>query len=36
MCSIARVGLWFEIILMQMLLRYAYGRDPAHSTSSTH
>jgi hypothetical protein len=27
-CSIARVGLWFEIILMQMLLRYAYDRDP--------
>lgn len=27
-CSIARIGLWFEIILMQMLLRYAYGRDP--------
>jgi len=27
-CSIARTGLWFEIILMQMLLRYAYDRDP--------
>jgi hypothetical protein len=27
-CSVARVGLWFEIILMQMLLRYAYDRDP--------
>lgn len=27
-CSIARVGLWFEVILMQMLLRYAYDRDP--------
>ena len=27
-CSIARMGLWFEIILMQMLLRYAYDRDP--------
>jgi hypothetical protein len=27
-CSIARIGLWFEIILMQMLLRYAYDRDP--------
>jgi P-aminobenzoate N-oxygenase AurF len=27
-CSIARAGLWFEIILMQMLLRYAYDRDP--------
>jgi hypothetical protein len=27
-CSTARVGLWFEIILMQMLLRYAYDRDP--------
>ena len=25
---IARIGLWFEIILMQMLLRYAYDRDP--------
>ena len=27
-CSIARIGLWFEIILMQMLLRYAFDRDP--------
>ena len=27
-CSAARTGLWFEIILMQMLLRYAYDRDP--------
>jgi hypothetical protein len=27
-CSIARIGLWFEMILMQMLLRYAYDRDP--------
>ncbi|WP_028923619.1 AurF N-oxygenase family protein [Pseudonocardia acaciae] len=27
-CSVARVGLWFEIILMQMLLRYSYDRDP--------
>ena len=27
-CAIARMGLWFEIILMQMLLRYAYDRDP--------
>lgn len=27
-CSIVRAGLWFEILLMQMLLRYAYGRDP--------
>ncbi|MBC8090544.1 MAG: diiron oxygenase [Pseudonocardia sp.] len=27
-CSIARVGLWFEMILMQMLLRYSYDRDP--------
>jgi hypothetical protein len=27
-CSVARIGLWFEIILMQMLLRYAYDRDP--------
>ena len=26
--SVARIGLWFEIILMQMLLRYAYDRDP--------
>lgn len=26
--SIARIGLWFEMILMQMLLRYAYDRDP--------
>jgi len=29
--SIARIGLWFEIILMQMLLRYAYDRDPRRS-----
>ena len=28
MCSVARIGLWFEMILMQMLLRYAYDRDP--------
>lgn len=27
-CSIVRIGLWFEIVLMQMLLRYAYDRDP--------
>ena len=27
-CSVARIGLWFEMILMQMLLRYAYDRDP--------
>jgi hypothetical protein len=27
-CSIARVGLWFEMILMQMLLGYSYDRDP--------
>ncbi|MBW0118697.1 AurF N-oxygenase family protein [Pseudonocardia abyssalis] len=27
-CSIAQVGLWFEMILMQMLLRYSYDRDP--------
>jgi hypothetical protein len=26
--SVARIGLWFEMILMQMLLRYAYDRDP--------
>ncbi|RTL67991.1 MAG: diiron oxygenase [Pseudonocardiaceae bacterium] len=29
--SVARIGLWFEIILMQMLLRYAYDRDPRRS-----
>ncbi|ODT99263.1 MAG: hypothetical protein ABS81_26030, partial [Pseudonocardia sp. SCN 72-86] len=28
---VARIGLWFEIILMQMLLRYAYDRDPRRS-----
>ena len=28
LCSVARIGLWFELILMQMLLRYAYDRDP--------
>ena len=27
-CSIAQVGLWFEMILMQMLVRYSYDRDP--------
>lgn len=27
-CSVARTGLWFEMILMQMLLRYSYDRDP--------
>jgi hypothetical protein len=27
-CSVARIGVWFEIILMQLLLRYAYDRDP--------
>ena len=26
--STAAVGLWFEVILMQSLLRYAYDRDP--------
>ena len=30
-CSVARIGLWFEMILMQMLLRYAYDRDPRRS-----
>lgn len=28
MCSIASVGLWFEIILMQMVLRDVYDQDP--------
>jgi hypothetical protein len=28
LCSIARMGIWFEMILMQMLLRYSYDRDP--------
>jgi hypothetical protein len=28
LCSVARIGLWFEMILMQMLLRYSYDRDP--------
>jgi hypothetical protein len=28
LCSVARIGLWFETILMQMLLRYSYDRDP--------
>lgn len=26
--SIARLGIWFETILMQMLVRHAYDRDP--------
>ncbi len=30
-CAVARMGLWFEMILMQMLLRYAYDRDPRRS-----
>jgi hypothetical protein len=28
LCSISRIGIWFEMILMQMLLRYSYDRDP--------
>ena len=28
LASVAGTGLWFEIILMQMLARYAYHRDP--------
>ncbi|HTU75000.1 MAG TPA: diiron oxygenase [Trebonia sp.] len=28
---IASVGIWFEAILMQMLIRYAYDRDPGSS-----
>lgn len=27
--SIATIGIWFETILMQMLVRHAYDRDPA-------
>src|SRR2546423_12194707 len=26
--SVASVGVWFELILMQMLVRHAYDRDP--------
>ena len=26
--SIASIGIWFETILMQMLVRHAYDRDP--------
>ena len=29
------MGIWFEEILMQMLLRHAYDRDPTARTSST-
>jgi hypothetical protein len=29
--SIASIGIWFEAILMQMLIRYAYDRDPTTS-----
>src|SRR5215469_17005924 len=29
--SIACVGIWFETILMQMLVRHAYDRDPTTS-----
>lgn len=28
--STAGIGIWFEVILMQMLLRYAYDRDMQH------
>src|SRR4051794_22449495 len=28
LASVAGTGLWFEIILMQMLARYAYHQDP--------
>ena len=28
MCSIASVGLWFELILMQMMVREVYDQDP--------
>ncbi|GDY30037.1 AurF N-oxygenase family protein [Gandjariella thermophila] len=27
-CSIASVGIWFEVILMELLSRYVYDRDP--------
>jgi P-aminobenzoate N-oxygenase AurF len=29
--SIANIGIWFETILMQMLIRHAYDRDPTTS-----
>src|SRR3954469_8980455 len=29
-CSIAGVGIWFECLLMQLVLRDIYGDDPAH------
>ena len=29
--SVACVGIWFETILMQMLIRHAYDRDPTSS-----
>src|ERR1700760_2056695 len=29
--SVASTGLWFEIILMQMLIRYSYHRDARDS-----
>jgi hypothetical protein len=28
LCSIASVGIWFEVILMELLGRYVYDRDP--------
>jgi P-aminobenzoate N-oxygenase AurF len=28
LCSIASVGIWFEVILMEVLSRYIYERDP--------
>jgi hypothetical protein len=31
MASIASMGIWFETILMQMLVRHAYDRDPTTS-----
>src|SRR5687768_16058330 len=33
-CSISGVGIWFECLLMQLVLRDIYGDDPAHRTCS--
>ena len=33
-CSISGVGIWFEVLLMQLVLRDVYGHDPAKLRAS--
>src|SRR3712207_7117192 len=35
-CSISGVGIWFECLLMQLVLRDVYGDDPAQPRSEEH